>query len=239
MRFIKKAAPNLSQEFKVYVPSKRLPLNEQKRMLAKQLHDFLHVYRKDTEQIRIEMSAQLDNERKKNKNKLINEKGFQSLLYRCTESELEEIMSVYMKNSQDSSVFLGASKSSTSKSSVPLITSKPAEKYEEADAANENKPSFDSFSTPQLVNTAPAQKEAFHRPSLPNSTNDSSQNNKSPKKASGKKSTKAKSPKKATNKPSGKKIADENANLRYFNFNFIIKHVFVLPKIGLGFKTIR
>lgn len=65
LRFIKKAAPNLSQEFKVYVPSKRLPLSEQKRMLAKQLHDFLHIYRKDTEQIRIEISSQLEIERKK------------------------------------------------------------------------------------------------------------------------------------------------------------------------------
>jgi hypothetical protein len=110
IRFIKKAAPNLSQEFKVYVPSKRLPLNEQKRMLAKQLHDFLHVYRKDTEQIRIELNSQLEVERKKYSNKLIDEKAFQTLLYKCSESELEEIMSIYMKNSQDSSVFLGSSR---------------------------------------------------------------------------------------------------------------------------------
>ena len=77
-------------------------------MLAKQLHDFLHVYRKDTEQIRIESTAQLEAERKKHLNKLIDEKAFQTLLYKCSESELEEIMSIYMKHSQDSSVFLGA-----------------------------------------------------------------------------------------------------------------------------------
>lgn len=88
LRFIRKAAPNLSQEFKVYVPSKRLPLSEQKRMLAKQLHDFLHIYRKDTGQIRIDMSSQLDQERKKFRNKLIDEKAFQSLLYKCCEAEL-------------------------------------------------------------------------------------------------------------------------------------------------------
>lgn len=112
MRFIKKAAPNLSQEFKVYVPSKRLPLCEQKRMLAKELHDFLHIYRKDTGQIRLELASQLESERrsKKYRNKLIDEKAFQTLLYKCCEAELEEIMSVYMKNSHDTSVFLGASK---------------------------------------------------------------------------------------------------------------------------------
>lgn len=111
VRFLKKAAPNLSQEFKVYVPSKRLPINEQKRMLAKQLHDFLHIYRKDTEQLRVELNFQLENERKKHRSHLINEKEFQNLLYKLNESQLEELMSTYMKNSHDSSVFLGINKS--------------------------------------------------------------------------------------------------------------------------------
>ena len=141
IRFIKKAAPNLSQEFKVYVPSKRLPLSEQKRMLAKQLHDFLHVYRKDTEQIRIEMNSQLEAERKKYSNKIIDEKAFQTLLYKCSESELEEIMSIYMKNSQDSSVFLGSSRTiasttnnvhinSNSRSSSAVASSSSINKFE-------------------------------------------------------------------------------------------------------------
>lgn len=120
LRFIKKAAPNLSQEFKVFVPSKKLPLCEQKRMLAKELHDFLHIYRKDSGQIRIDCGAQLEQEKrsKKNRNKLIDEKAFQALLYRCCEAELEEIMSVYMKNSHDSSVFLGVSKSGADGSKI-------------------------------------------------------------------------------------------------------------------------
>ena len=80
-------------------------------MLAKELYDFLHIYRKDTGQIRVDLSSQLEMERKKNRGKLIDEKAFQTLLYKCCEAELEEIMSVYMKNNQDSSVFLGASKS--------------------------------------------------------------------------------------------------------------------------------
>ena len=80
-------------------------------MLAKELYDFLHIYRKDTGQIRVDLSSQLEMERKKNRGKLIDEKAFQTLLYKCCEAELEEIMSVYMKNNHDSSVFLGASKS--------------------------------------------------------------------------------------------------------------------------------
>ena len=111
IRFIKKAAHNLSQDFNFFIPSKRLAINEQKRMLAKQLNDFLHVYKKDTEQIRLELKNQLKLERKLNHNKLIDEKSFQSLLYKCCESELEEIMSTYMKSSQDCSVFLGVSRS--------------------------------------------------------------------------------------------------------------------------------
>lgn len=112
LRFIKKASPNLTQEFKVYVPSKRLPISEQKRMLSKQLHDFLHIYKRDTELIRMEMNTQIEKERKKKRSKLIDDKAFQALLYKSSESDLEEIMSAYMKNSHDSSIFLGSSKNS-------------------------------------------------------------------------------------------------------------------------------
>lgn len=112
LRFIKKASPNLTQEFKVYVPSKRLPICEQKRMLSKQLHDFLHIYKRDTELTRMEMNTQIEKERKKKRNKVIDDKAFQALLYKSSESDLEEIMSAYMKYSHDSSIFLGSSKNS-------------------------------------------------------------------------------------------------------------------------------
>jgi len=128
---MKKAAPNLSQEFKVYVPSKRLPSNEQKRMLAKQLHDFLHIYRKDTEQIRIELHNSLDIERKRHKAKAIDEKAFQTLLYKCCEAELEEIMSAYMKHFQDSSVFLGSTK-------LTSTYSNPVNQYSASPSMNTN-----------------------------------------------------------------------------------------------------
>ena len=87
-------------------------------MLAKQLHDFLHIYRKDTEQIRWEISVQLDNERRKHAERLVDEKAFQNLLHKCNEIQLEEIMSVYMKKSQDSSVFLGGPANKSAKNDI-------------------------------------------------------------------------------------------------------------------------
>ena len=46
LRFLKRAAVNLQQPFKVVVPSRKLPLNDRRRILAKQLGDFVHIYNK-------------------------------------------------------------------------------------------------------------------------------------------------------------------------------------------------
>lgn len=52
LRFLKRAAGNLQQPVKVVVPSRKLPLNDRRRILAKQLGDFVHIYNKETEQLR-------------------------------------------------------------------------------------------------------------------------------------------------------------------------------------------
>ena len=39
LRFLKRAAVNLSQPFKVVVPSRRLPVNDRRRILAKQVSE--------------------------------------------------------------------------------------------------------------------------------------------------------------------------------------------------------
>jgi tubulin polyglutamylase TTLL5 len=128
LKFLKKASPNLSQEFRFYVPSRQLPVNKQKHMLSKQLHDFLHIYRKDTEQINIDFST------KRNDNndnsiipikplKNINEKSFQNFLYKCNEYELEEILSAYMKSSKDSNIFLGFSNNNINNNSKNVTKS--------------------------------------------------------------------------------------------------------------------
>lgn len=46
LRFLKRAAVNLQQSFKVVVPSRKLPLSDRRRILAKQLGDFVHIYNK-------------------------------------------------------------------------------------------------------------------------------------------------------------------------------------------------
>jgi len=49
LRFLKRAASNLRQTFSVIIPSRRLSLCDRKRILAKQLGDFVHIYNKETE----------------------------------------------------------------------------------------------------------------------------------------------------------------------------------------------
>ena len=46
LRFLKRAASNLQQPFKVIVPSRKLPPHDRRRILAKQLADFVHIYNK-------------------------------------------------------------------------------------------------------------------------------------------------------------------------------------------------
>ena len=106
---MKKAAGNLTQKFKVYVPSKRLPIYDQKRMLSKELQDFLHIYKKDTELLKVDYNYDIEAQRQKDRKGSFNEILLISFLNKCTETQLEEIMSAYMKNSKDSSAFLGTS----------------------------------------------------------------------------------------------------------------------------------
>ena len=44
LRFLKRAAGNLQQPMKVIIPSHKLPLNDRRRILAKELGDFVHIY---------------------------------------------------------------------------------------------------------------------------------------------------------------------------------------------------
>ncbi len=53
LRFLKRAAGNLQQSFKIVVPSRKLHLNDRRRILAKQLADFVHIYTKVTTRLLI------------------------------------------------------------------------------------------------------------------------------------------------------------------------------------------
>jgi hypothetical protein len=112
---MKKAASNLTQQFKVYIPSKRLPIYEQKRMLSKELQDFLYIYKKDTELLKIDSNYDIEAQKLKNKKNSFNETLLINFLNKCSEMQLEEIMSSYMKNSKDSSAFLGTNNNNNNK----------------------------------------------------------------------------------------------------------------------------
>lgn len=150
---MKKAAPNLSQELSIYIPSKRLPIVEQKRMLSKQLADFLHIYRKDTEQMRISLSAQLDADKKRHRTRVIDETKFQTLMYNLNESELEKLMSAYMKAvGAEASVYLGVSPS--------IMT--PSKQTETANGYEQPTEALKSSASTSTIDSAVDERKSFY-----------------------------------------------------------------------------
>lgn len=148
---MKKAASNLSQQFKVYVPSKRLPIFDQKRMLAKELQDFLHIYKRDTEQLKLDYNYDIEAQKQKDKKGSFNEILLINFLNKCTETQLEEIMSSYMKNSKDSSAFLGNKKSV---SETPTTTTMTNEERKISSASVSKKPLVGLSTTTESVQSS-------------------------------------------------------------------------------------
>ncbi|CAF3824444.1 unnamed protein product [Rotaria sordida] len=98
IRFLKRAGQNLSPPFRVEIPSRRLSQADQKRILAKELCDFLHLYNKETvsqNQNQLFSTIQIDN------------RLFENFLRSASESDLEQMMTTYMKNNKNSAVHLG------------------------------------------------------------------------------------------------------------------------------------
>jgi tubulin polyglutamylase TTLL5 len=98
IRFLKRAGQNLSPPFRVEIPSRRLSQSDQKRILAKELCDFLHLYNKETVlqyQNEINLINQIDN------------RLFENFLRTASEADLEQMMTTYMKNNPNSAIHLG------------------------------------------------------------------------------------------------------------------------------------
>ncbi|CAF1013286.1 unnamed protein product [Adineta steineri] len=98
IRFLKRAGQNLSPPFRVEIPSRRLSQSDQKRILAKELCDFLHLYNKETVtqyQNQIFSTNQIDN------------RLFENFLRSASEADLEQMMTAYMKTNPNSAVHLG------------------------------------------------------------------------------------------------------------------------------------
>ncbi|XP_058965337.2 tubulin polyglutamylase TTLL5 isoform X1 [Pocillopora verrucosa] len=109
IRFLKKAASNLQQPFKVVVPSHKLPLHDRRRILAKQLGDFVRVYGKETMQFqkRLEINRTYGLSRSNSFTGEIPDEEFKVFMAIASETELEDLLTTYTKLNKNASVFLG------------------------------------------------------------------------------------------------------------------------------------
>lgn len=99
IRFLKRAGQNLIPPFRVQIPSRRLSQSDQKRILAKELADFLHLYNKETVSLNQNDFSSSTNQ--------IDNRLFENFLRSASEADLEHMMTTYMKNNPNSAVQLG------------------------------------------------------------------------------------------------------------------------------------
>ena len=109
IRFLKRAGQNLSPPFRVQIPSRRLSQSDQKRILAKELSDFLHLYNKET-------VSQYQHDYSTTTNQIDN-RLFENFLRSASEADLEQMMTTYMKNNPNSAIQLGVNPKNNSSNS--------------------------------------------------------------------------------------------------------------------------
>ncbi|XP_033102981.1 tubulin polyglutamylase TTLL5-like isoform X2 [Anneissia japonica] len=119
LRFLKRAAGNLKEPFKVIVPSRKLQIHDRRRILSKQLGDFVQIYSKETDQL----SARLKTERflqanGQKQNESVPDGRFSTFVTVACENELEELLTTYTKQNKSASIFLG-----TNSKANPDVTS--------------------------------------------------------------------------------------------------------------------
>ncbi|XP_053394056.1 tubulin polyglutamylase TTLL5-like isoform X11 [Mercenaria mercenaria] len=139
LRFLKRAAVNLQQSFKVVVPSRKLPLNDRRRILAKQLGDFVHIYNKvkfcrgekkcmaglldrlETEQLRARKQLERKHTHLRRAESVdgLDEDKFDRFVHTASEGELEEVLTTYTKINKSASIFLGGKTAGEASSHVP------------------------------------------------------------------------------------------------------------------------
>uniref|UniRef100_A0A8D0FJ64 Tubulin--tyrosine ligase-like protein 5 n=1 Tax=Strix occidentalis caurina TaxID=311401 RepID=A0A8D0FJ64_STROC len=120
VRFLKRAASNLQQSLRMLLPSRRLGLNDRRRILAHQLGEFIICYNKETEQMVQKTSKKKQEEDEEG----VNPEGFQNFITTASESDLEEVLTFYTHKNKSASVFLGTN----SRSTKPSNTSNQSEK---------------------------------------------------------------------------------------------------------------
>ncbi|KAL8565160.1 hypothetical protein ACOMHN_003947 [Nucella lapillus] len=119
MRFLKRAAMNLQQTFRVVIPSRKLCLADRRHILAKQLVDFVHVYSRETDQLRVQLKLTGSHShmlQSADADARPEETHFSNFISSASESELEQMLTTYTKLNKSSSIFLGSSTTSSSSS---------------------------------------------------------------------------------------------------------------------------
>ncbi|NXB98468.1 TTLL5 polyglutamylase, partial [Orthonyx spaldingii] len=109
IRFLKRAASNLRHSLRLLLPSRHLGLTDRRRILARQLGEFIICYNKETEQMVQKQSKKKQEEEEEG----VNPEGFQSFLARASESDLEEVLTFYTHKNKSASIFLGTKSTST------------------------------------------------------------------------------------------------------------------------------
>uniref|UniRef100_A0A8C8R5C2 Tubulin--tyrosine ligase-like protein 5 n=1 Tax=Pelusios castaneus TaxID=367368 RepID=A0A8C8R5C2_9SAUR len=114
VRFLKRAASNLQQSLKMLLPSRRLALNDRRRILAHQLGEFIVCYNKETEQM---IQTRSKRKQEEEEEEGVNAEGFQDFITKASESDLEEVLTFYTHKNKSASVFLGTNPRTTKSSS--------------------------------------------------------------------------------------------------------------------------
>ncbi|XP_058254857.1 tubulin polyglutamylase TTLL5 [Hemibagrus wyckioides] len=104
MRFLMRAASNLQQDMQVTLTSRQLSVPDRRRILAHQLGEFIHCYNQETEQ----MGKSLENT--EDKDRCINSNVFREFILEASESDLEDVLTLYTHKNKSASVFLGSSR---------------------------------------------------------------------------------------------------------------------------------
>ncbi|NXJ48859.1 TTLL5 polyglutamylase, partial [Spizaetus tyrannus] len=114
VRFLRRAASNLQQSLRMLLPSRRLGLNDRRRILAHQLGEFIICYNKETEQ----MVQKRPKKKQEEEEEGVNPEGFQNFITRASESDLEKVLTFYTHKNKSAGVFLGTNSTSTKPSNT-------------------------------------------------------------------------------------------------------------------------
>ncbi|XP_063692445.1 uncharacterized protein LOC134824471 [Bolinopsis microptera] len=108
VKFLKRASANLHlQVFRVIVPSRKLPISDQRRILAKELGDFIHIYGKETQQLAQKALMRKLLLQSKDDTDPVNEGDLQEFLSVVEEPDLETVLTSYTTAHPSSALFLG------------------------------------------------------------------------------------------------------------------------------------